>query len=382
MRILHLCLANYYIDGYRYQENVLARVNAEDGNDVRIIASTETFVDNRSLGYVQPSEYMTEYGVPIERLPYKKVGTHFMTIKLRYYQGLYDRIKAFAPDVIMAHGANFGSVVDVIRYKREHPEVKLFVDTHAWADNSGKNWLSLHVLHRIFYRRLMQKTIPYMERFFYPSIMEKRFSIENYGVPEDIMEFFPLGSDIPSPEAYAQARARRREELGVQADELLFVHSGKLEKEKRTKELLLAFAAVPALRAKMAVIGSIPEERREELMSLIEKDERVVYLGWKPSEELQEYLCACDLYLQPGTVSITMQNAVCCGCPVLIYPHEAYRESFDYQNLIWAETEEDMADAFRQVADGTIDLDALKRNSIRCAEELLDYRKLARRLYA
>ena len=69
MRILHLCLACFYIDGYNYQENILPRINHEDGHDVRILASTETYVDNLHLGYVEPREYVTEYGVPIRKQP-------------------------------------------------------------------------------------------------------------------------------------------------------------------------------------------------------------------------------------------------------------------------------------------------------------------------
>ena len=69
MKILHLCLACFYIDNYTYQENILPRINHEDGHDVRILASTETYVDNAHLGYVEPAEYVTEYGVPIKRLP-------------------------------------------------------------------------------------------------------------------------------------------------------------------------------------------------------------------------------------------------------------------------------------------------------------------------
>ena len=83
MKILHLCLACFYIDNYTYQENILPRINHEDGHDVRILASTETYVDNAHLGYVEPAEYVTEYGVPIKRLPYVKAGNGFVTHKFR-----------------------------------------------------------------------------------------------------------------------------------------------------------------------------------------------------------------------------------------------------------------------------------------------------------
>lgn len=381
MKILHICLSNFYIDGYNYQENVLPRINKEDGHEVRIIASTETFLDNTRPGYLEPSEYVTEYGVPIKRLPYVKVGSHFTTVKFRKYPGVYEEIAAFAPDVMMVHELNFWSVLDVIRYKKEHPDVKFYADTHAAAYNSGTNWLSLHVLHRCFYKYLIQKAIPYLDKFFYIGEGERLFALKNYGIPESLMEFYPLGGSIFPPEDYAEKRERRRAELGLAPDELLLVHAGKLDALKRTDELLRAFAAVPELNAKLAVIGSIPEDRKELLMSLIEQDNRVQYLGWKSGAELQEYLCACDLYCQPGSVSATMQNSVCCNCAILSYPHAAYTRNFDYGNILWVRTEGDMVEAFRRLAENASELGTLKENSGRCARELLDYRKLAARLY-
>ncbi|MEE0416000.1 MAG: hypothetical protein UDM11_03790, partial [Oscillospiraceae bacterium] len=102
---------------------------------------------------------------------------------------------------------------------------------------------------------------------------------------------------------------------------------------------------------------------------------------WKSGADLQEYLCAADLYCQPGKVSAIMQNAVCCRCPVMLYPHPDYTEGYDYGNILWEKDEADMSRVFRQLAAGEIDLAALSRGSVRCAEELLDYRSLAARLY-
>ena len=381
MKILHLCLANFYIDGYNYQENVLPRINKEDGHDVRIIASTETSVNNVELGYVTPSEYVTEYGVPIKRLPYVKIGNHFTTIKFRKYPHLYGEISAFDPDVIMSHDIAYWSILDVIRYKKKHPKVKLYADTHTAAYNSGTNWVSLYILHRFFYKCLIQRAVPYLEKYFYIGEGERKFNLQNYGVPEFLMEFYPLGGTIPSEEEYAERRTRRREELKVGEHELLLVHSGKLDSAKRTDDLLRAFAAVPELKARLVIIGSIPENRKESLLSLMAQDVRVVYLGWKTGAELQEYLCACDLYCQPGGVSATLQNAVCCNSPILAYPHEPYTKDFDYGNIIWIKTEADIAEQLRRIAAGKVNLNTLREGASRCARELLDYGTLAARLY-
>lgn len=381
MRILHLCLANYYIDGYNYQENMLPRINKEDGHEVRILASTETFVDNVHLGYVEPREYITEYGVPIKRIPYVKIGNAFITHKLRKYPHVYDEIAAFSPDVIFTHGVLFWSVSDVIRYKREHPGVKLYTDTHAAFYNSGTNWLSLHILHRLFYRRLVQKSIPYLEKYFYIGLGEKEFASRVHGVPERLLEFYPLGGIVFSPEVYEEKRRRLREELGLAPDELLLVHSGKMDALKRTAELLRAFAAVPELRAKLAVIGSIPADMEDTLKPLLTGDDRVVYLGWKSAEDLLEYLCAADLYCQPGSVSATMQNAICCGCPALSFPHESYVKMLDCGEFFWVQSQEDMESVFSGLASTPERLEPMAEGAWRCAREILDYRKLAARLY-
>lgn len=381
MRILHLCLANFYIDGYNYQENVLPRINHEDGHDVRILASTETFVDNVHLGYLEPREYVTEYGVPIKRLPYVKIGTSFTTHKIRKYPHVYEEIASFGPSVIMIHSLGFWSVRDVIRYKQDHPEVKLYADTHAAYYNSGTNWISLHVLHRMLYRPLIRKALPYLEKYWYIGLGEKQFSQKVYGVPEGLMEFYPLGGMLPAPEEYDEARKRRRAELGVAPDELLLVHSGKLDALKRTAELLRAFAAVPGLRAKLAVIGSIPADMENTLNPLLAGDSRVSYLGWKSAAELLEYLCAADLYCQPGGVSATMQNAICCGCPVLSFPHESYMETLDCGEFFWARTQEEMQAIFSKLAAGPEVLGPMTEGAWRCAREVLDYRQLAARLY-
>ena len=381
MKILHICLANFYIDNYAYQENMLPRINHEDGHDVRILASAETFVDNTHLGYVEPSEYVTEYGVPIKRLPYMSVGNGFLTHKIRKYPGVYDEIAAFAPDIIFCHGLQFWSVRDVIRYKKDHPAVKLYADTHAAYNNSGTNWLSLHVLHRGLYRYLTKKAFPYLEKYFYISDECRQFSHEIYDIPNEKMAFYPLGGTLLSDEDYAAVRAKRRAELGLVENDRLYIHSGKLDALKRTDELLRAFSAVEDPHAVLAVIGSIPEDRKSILLPLMEADKRIRYLGWRTGEELQEYLCAADLYCQPGSQSVTMQNALCRYCPVMLYPHPAHTADYDRGEVIWIKTQADMEMVFRSLATDPAQLKPLRENAKKIARELLDYRKLAAKLY-
>lgn len=380
MKIAHIGLASYFTENMGYQDDCLAHQNALDGHQVLYISNAAKYVDGSIVQTGREDQVLAD-GVRLIRLPYEHVVNNFVTDKFRKVSGLYQILDAFAPDVMLSHSLSYWSVRDVIRYKQDHPAVKLYADTHTDAYTSGTNWLSLHVLHRVFYRRLVQKALPYLEKYLCITDESRVFSMEHYGVPEALTEFYPLGGTIPTEAEYAGQRKTRRAELGVRPDELLLVHAGKLEPQKKTDALLRAFAAVPELKAKLAVIGSIPEETEDALRRQMEADSRVMYLGWKSGVELLDYLCAADLYCQPGKVSAIMQNAVCCRCPILLYPHPGYVKDYDYGNLLWVKTEADMAEALRRVAAGETDLAALEQGSQRCARELLDYRALAARLY-
>ena len=380
MRIAHIGLASFFTEHMTYQDNQLSNQNVLDGHEVLVISNASKYADGKVVdtGY---EDYYLENGIRLIRLPYRRILSRSVSEKLRVVDGLYGILEDFKPDVIMSHNLAYVSVLDVIRYKKNHPEVKFYADTHTSVYNSGRNWVSLHLQHRILYRYLTQRALPHLESYFYVGATEREFSRENYGVSPERMELFPLGGNPPEEKDYLAHREKRRKELNLASGELLLLHSGKLDALKRTKELLEAFAAVPELKAKLAIIGSIPEQEKENLQPLMEADSRVIYLGWKQSAELLEYLCASDLYCQPGSVSATLQNAVCCGCPVMTYPHLLYTEDLDYGNLLWVKTEEDMEAVFRGLAEGKINPEELREGSKRCARELLDYRTLAARLY-
>lgn len=380
MKIVHIAIASYYVEGMNYQENCLAQQNVEDRQETTVITTTFYWKDTE---IVQGSacDCMVDNGVRLIRLPYRNPSKNFSHQKIRAVVGLYRTLEELAPDVIMCHGLQAWSVRDVVRYKKDHPAVKFYADTHTDYNNSGTNWLSLHVLHRIFYCYLTQKALPYLEQYFYISDECRQFSHEVYGIPNEKMEFYPLGGTLLSDEEYAAVRAKRRAELGLGETDRLYIHSGKLDALKRSDELFRAFSAVDDPHAVLAVIGSIPEDRKSILLPLMEADKRIRYLGWRTGEELQEYLCAADLYCQPGSQSATMQNALCRYCPVMLYPHPAHTADYDRGEVIWIKTQADMEMVFRSLAADPAQLAPLRENAERLARELLDYRKLAARLY-
>ena len=116
------------------------------------------------------------------------------------------------------------------------------------------------------------------------------------------------------------------------------------------------------------------------LYDFIKKDKRVKYLGWKSGDELLEYICASDIYIQPGTQSSTAITAVCCGLPTFLYPYISYEKIFD-TNTFWVKDEKEIRETVEKVLENPDLLENMSKRSYEIAKNILDYRKLAARIY-
>ncbi len=380
MKILHLMLSCFYVDNANYQENVIPRQNKKDGHDVRIIASTEVYINNISLGYTKPGTYINEDGILVTRLPYKRFLSFFISKKIRAYPDLFRYISEFSPDIILFHGAAAYALIEVTKYIKKNPRVRFLVDSHEDSQNSGKNLLSKHILHRIFYRRILQACLPYIEKVLYITYETSVFLKNVYGVPSGKLHFFPLGGCIPEAKTREEIRKKIRSELNINDDQILVIHTGKLGGRKRTLEMVQAFRLVPDQNLKLVIIGSMPDEVLKSIIPLINVDNRINYLGWLNSKLLQDYLCAGDLYVQLGSQSATMQNALCSGCAAALYPHESHK--FLLKNSVfYIKSKEDLVEVLKNVSSDKAVLENKRIDSFELARNILDYAKISSLLY-
>ncbi len=380
MKIVHCCLANFYIDKYSYQENLIPKFHKLDGHDVLIIASTETFVGDNKLGYIETKKYVNEDGISVTRVPYRKILTEFLTRKIRSYKGVYSILEEEKPDIIFFHDTCAWELLNVVKYKKRNNYVKLFVDSHTDANNSATTFLSKNILHRIFYRNITRWACQHLEKILCVSLETKEFLNSIYGIPERKLEIYPLGGIVIEDEEYFNKRKRMRSKLGIEDGDILLVHSGKLDGNKRTKEILEALRKTESRKLRLAILGAISSEMKSIIEPMIGADRRVRFEGWKNGEELVDYLCAADMYVQPGTQSSTMQNAICCRCAVMLYPYRSH-EPFLKGNGYFVKTVEDMVDCFKRICDHPELLRQMSANSLEIATDMLDYKKLAARIY-
>lgn len=377
MKVLHLMLSCFYVDNFNYQENVLPRQNKKDGHQVKIIASTETYIDGK-IDYLEPSSYKNEDDIDVVRLPYKKFLPHFVMRKLRIYENLYKSIEEFSPDIILCHGLPFLDINEVVRYKISNNNVKLYLDSHEDQVNSGLNFISKHILHNFLYRQSLISAYNHVEKIYYLSPETKQFITKSYKVPEHLLEYWPLGGEIIEKRIRDEYRKEIRDSLGFSEEEIIFVHSGKMDKLKRTEELLQAFISGKNSRFRLLIIGVFTGEVEANAISLINCDERIQYLGWKNSQELQKYLCAADMYIQPGSQSVTLQNAMCCGAGVIMYPSPIYMNLVK-ENGLYVKSFQDIVNTLERLSRNPQEILDFKVKAISLAEKELDYAKIAKR---
>lgn len=379
MRILHICISNFYIDGYRYQENIIPTINKRDGNEVKIIASTETINQkNVSLTYVKPASYLTPEGIPVTRIRYTRILPFWIAKKVRIFPTLTEEIELFNPDVILFHGTAAFDIIKVSNYIKKYPTVKLYVDCHEAFYNSAKTWVSKNILHRLIYRYAFLKSLQSIEKVLFIGAGEQNYLRKIYKLADRKMEFFPLGGVVVPKQEKIRINNEFRKRMGFKKDELLFVHTGKLGKANKTVELIKYFNS-SSIEAKLLIGGVLKDEILEEARFLIERNNNIFFLGWKNAEEIKELLCSADLYLQPGSPSATLQQAICSGAPVLA--NIEYYPNYPKENGFYIKSMEEMSECFAILSKDPDILKRMNEQSYRIAYEMLDYNKLAARIY-
>lgn len=380
MKILHCMLSSFYVDGYNYQENILPKINKKDGHEVLIVASTETFIDNNKHGFTKAGEYYNNDNIKVIRLPYMKIAPRKIMAKVRKYKGLYRVINDFSPDVILFHGMAATDIRVIVKYIKNNPNVKLFIDSHEDENNSAQNIISRIFLHKLLNRSTIQKSIKYVDKYLPITYESKLFIEKYYKVPPSKIELFPLGGKIITDDEKNDYRKSFIEKYQINPNNLIFTHTGKMDSNKKTEDIIRAFSSIEYKEMNLIIAGTFDDSIKKEVEYLISKDSRIKYLGWKNQNELQEILAATDLYIQPGGQSVTMQNSICLGTSVAIYPHISHK--YLLEDLpFYIENEDDIRDLMEKIIKDRNYLIRNRKEIFYFAKINLDYNNIVKVLY-
>ena len=380
MKILHICTGNPFTPGMYYKENYLIDANVQDGHEVCVLADTTMWQAGQTVRMCAGTSFLPN-GAKLIRLPVRHGVSRVLGEKIRKFRNFSKTVIGERPDVILFHAIQQHGVRELKKIRTALPGCKVYGDVSTSYRNSARNFLSRYVLHGMIYRRWLQKSIPYWDKIFYVVESSRDFLREVYGIPSALLELHALPGVIMSKEEKRRCRTAFRRRLGVAQDELVLFHSGKLDRRKKTAELLDALEQMgDGFRYKLFIAGSFYDDVRPKLCERIEQMERVCYLGFLDQAQMREALAACDLYLQPGSASQTAQSAICCGTPVVVSGEEEYRLFMD-KNGYLIHSADELPAIFTEIAADPRILDAMSENAFAVAARYFDYKMLAARLY-
>ena len=318
MKVVHICLGCFFPDGFTYQENLLPKFHKQLGYDVEVIASLATFDKNGKSSFVKKgSIYINEYDIKVTRLDYKKPERIYR--KLKRYVGTYNALEEANPDILFVHGCQFMDIDIVVKYIKNHPNIKTYVDNHADFSNSGTNWLSKNLLHKVLWRHAAQIIEPHTTRFYGVLPARVDWLVDMYKLPKSKCKLLVMGADDDKVKEATMMGVKKqiREKYGILKDDFLIMTGGKIDPSKaQTLQLMEAVAKINNPKVKLIVFGSVTKDLQERLNEHCVKN-KVLYIGWVQSDDSYKYFASADLVVFPGRHSVFWEQVAGLGIPML-----------------------------------------------------------------
>jgi 1,2-diacylglycerol 3-alpha-glucosyltransferase len=385
MKIFMLC--DFYNESLEYQENLLVKYYRKHNHAVTVVASTfDSVFDyyNDQYDPSAPERIYYDQGAKIIKLPYR----YNVFNRLRAYTKIGGILEEEAPNLIFVHDIML-NFPECIEYIRKNPSCKMIMDYHADYSNSGRNWLSLKILHGVVRKYFLNRARPHLEKIFPIVPAGALFLHKVYGVPHQEMEILPLGSDIDLSNELKESGVRDtlRKELGYSPTDVVIFTGGKLTPGKQTELLLEASRQLPHLPLKILVIGDSDSANAEYKSRLIEGFEgsNVRFTGWLGREQIYRHLQIADLAVFPASQSILWQQAIACGLPLICgdIGHQDISYLNLYNNIVILRGSDlsvsGIAEAIESVTHSSETLGRMREGAQRVASEQLDWNRLIER---
>lgn len=386
MNIVMIC--EFYNDKLEYQENLLVKYYSKHGHNVTVITSTLESVFN----YYND---LHDNSVPASTVNIGTAKIH----KLRYRYNILNRLRAYTtimpilehakPDLIYVHDVML-NLPEALRYLKRHPHCRMIMDYHADYSNSGKNALSLKILHGVIRKWFLDRARPYLSRIFPVVPGSTIFLHEIYKVPLEDMELLPLGADTDLANEVASdgQRNARRAALGFCSDDIVIFTGGKLTPAKKTEILFDAVLRIADPRIKIVVVGTASDKEMgyfADLQSRAKALDCVHFAGWLGREGMYEHLDIADIAVFPASQSVLWQQAIAMGLPLIA--GDTGHQDVSYLNLhdniivlskdqIRAEC---VAAAIRTIIDDPARMASMQAGARRVADEHLNWNRLIER---
>ncbi|MBE6797083.1 MAG: glycosyltransferase family 4 protein [Ruminococcaceae bacterium] len=321
MKIVHIAIEAPYNEGWGYQENLLPKYQVKLNHQVTLVTTTKQNLSNNQTEKVESGVYESPDGFKVVRLNNLQYFPRFVADKVKLFS-IYDVLKEEQPDLIMVHGLENFSVLQINKYlKKDNPRCKVIADNHL-DYNIGKSFLRKDIAMRIFVaavRLLNKKMQKHYEKVYGVTPWRCEFAHEILGIDKNKLDVFPAGADDEHINYENRERIKNeiRKKHGVSDNEFLIVTGGKIDADKNIHILMEAVANLDFENIKLLVFGT-PSPDIEEKFNKLSQNGKIISIGWIPAKETYNYFLAADLVFFPGQHSVMWEQVVACGTPIVM----------------------------------------------------------------
>ena len=139
-----------------------------------------------------------------------------------------------------------------------------------------------------------------------------------YNFHESDITLLPLPGDSSRLAKKDLIKKRIFNDLNLDASIRIILHSGKLPGDKETASVIESFGKIKNINLRLILAGSVSDSFRSTLDQYIENDKRIIEMGWVSASDLRDLMLASDLLVQPGSLSNSFIDAICCGLPLIL----------------------------------------------------------------
>jgi 1,2-diacylglycerol 3-alpha-glucosyltransferase len=318
MKIVHLCLACFYIEGMEYQENVLPRKHRQLGHEVEVITSQYCFDTKGNVFDRELGEYVNKDDVKVRVIPYNTKLFGRFARHCRIFLGLYRTLCDIKPDVIFCHGGQFCSVGQVTRYVKNNPDVRLYMDSHADYGNSRVDTWTQRISKKLLWGSQYKKLERYCRKMWATLPVRMEYMRDLYSIKSDKVQLLVMGGDVENIDEQERnrIRARVREKYGIDESTFLMVTGGKIDKKKNIHLLMEAVLGMEDKDVSLLVFGE-PSSKFKVYIDSLPHSDKIKMAGWLSPVECYDLFYAADLGVFPGTHSVLWEQVCACGLPAI-----------------------------------------------------------------
>ena len=383
-KIVHVMIACFYKNGFGYQENILPEKHKELGFDVNIVTYNKGG-DASYKGGTPPITYLNPDGIPVHVLKdntsfFKKVPLVNMFVNVT--SGLYNKIEELQPDILFVHGICSSDNMEIVRYKKNHPNVKLYADNHSDYYNAPVKTIRQKIYRRLCGRRVGKKIGKLAEKVWGVTPWRVVYQEKVYGIPKDKSALLVMGGDEKKIhwDERCKIRMHVRHKMQIPQNAFVFITGGKIDRAKNIHLLVEAFEEINNSALFLIIFGRYEEDMK--YFSSTIKNKNIKNIGWISADEAYDYYLASDFAVFPGTHSVLWEQACASGTPALFKDWDGGFNHVDVGGnciLLKNVTKETLKRTMLKVIEQGDVYASLKENAISKARKEFSYIEIAQR---